>query len=291
MHKFKLLLKIYDIKSFMCYNINMKDLHIHTKYSDGEYDEYQILEEVQKAGVTEFAICDHDTIDGSKRVKEVLKNQQINLKFHTGIELTCTYKEFDRGVNMHILVYDFEYNDKNMLAVIDKISYLRRQKVDKMVKYVENVYNIKIPTEKLEEKLKSTKSFGKPHIYSIMQEIGDFDREEYYRNMDKLSTEEFKLSTKDTISKLKNSGKLVLAHPIEIMKEYNYDMSAIEKLLISLKSLGLHGVESYHSSQTKQLQKELSLFAKKYGLIETMGSDFHGPNVKPNLNIGEIQKN
>ena len=51
----------------------MKDLHIHTKYSDGEFDEKQILEQIEIAGITEFAICDHDTIMGSQKVFELFK--------------------------------------------------------------------------------------------------------------------------------------------------------------------------------------------------------------------------
>lgn len=268
----------------------MKDLHIHTKYSDGEYDETKIIEEIEKAGVVEFAICDHDTIEGSKAVYDVLKTESHNLLFHSGVELTCRFVEYDGGVNMHLLVYDFDYNSPSISKIVKNISNLRRQKVDKMVKYVEWEYGIKIPQELLDEKLKNTKSFGKPHLYSIMCTIGDFDREEYYRKMDKLSTAEFKLDAKNTIKTLKNCGKVVLAHPIEIMKEYNYDINTMEDIIKKLKNTGLCGVETHHSSQTKEVQQNLSLIAKKYGLIETVGSDFHGPNVKPNLKIGDIQK-
>ena len=35
----------------------MKDLHIHTKYSDGELDEHEIVEEVFKSGSTALALC------------------------------------------------------------------------------------------------------------------------------------------------------------------------------------------------------------------------------------------
>lgn len=268
----------------------MKDLHIHTKYSDGEYDEKQIVQEIKKAGIVEFAICDHDTINGSKAVRDYLNTINHNLIFHSGIELTCRLNNYMGGVNMHLLLHDFDYNDTRVLDVVKNISYLRLQKVKKMVQFVESEYNIKIPTNKLQEKLKNTDSFGKPHLYSIMCEIGVFDREQYYRKMDKLSTSEFKLDSKDTIKKLNGVGKLILAHPIEIMKEYNYDLSDIEKIIKKLKEFGLNGVETYHSSQTKQIQMGLSKICQKYNLTESCGSDFHGPNVKPNLKIGDIQK-
>ena len=56
----------------------LQNLHIHTKYSDGEFDEYQIIEEVLKSGVTEFAICDHDTFEGSKRVYDLLQQNNFS---------------------------------------------------------------------------------------------------------------------------------------------------------------------------------------------------------------------
>lgn len=189
---------------------------------------------------------------------------------------------------MHILFYDFDYNNKQLLELLDEISRLRYNKISVMVEYVEKVYNIKIPKEKLEEKIKNTKSFAKPHLFSIMQTIGNFDREEYYKTMDNLDTSKLKLDSEKTIKKLKNKGVLVLAHPVEIMKEYNYDISKIEQIVLRLKEFGLDGIETHHSKQTKELQQQLSQIAKKYGLFETFGSDYHGPNVKPWLNIGDV---
>ena len=67
----------------------MKDLHIHTIYSDGEYNEYEILEKIIQAKINEFAICDHDTIEGSKKIYNILKKDNKNLILHSGIELSC----------------------------------------------------------------------------------------------------------------------------------------------------------------------------------------------------------
>ena len=267
----------------------MKDLHIHTSYSDGEYNEFEILNEVVKSGVSEFAICDHDTIEGSQKVFELLQKGGLNLKFHSGVELTCRLNNFLGGINMHILARDFDFNNKQILEIIQEISVLRKTKISLMVQFVESEYNIIIPKDILEETIKNTKSFGKPHLYSILCQIGNFDREQYYRKMDKLNTNSLKLDTAKTITKLKSYAKTYLAHPVEIMREHNLGLEEIEKIIKKLKELGISGVETYHSSQTKQLQNSLSQIAKKYCLEECCGSDFHGPNVKPNLHIGDTQ--
>ena len=267
----------------------MKDLHIHTRYSDGEFDEFEIIKEIEKNNIKEFAICDHDTIDGSKKVFDLIKDNP-NFIFHSGVELSCIFYDTNLDINIHILFYDFDYNNKNVLEVVNKISELRKSKIESMVAFVENLYNISIPSNLLKEKIKTTNSFGKPHLYSIISQLGDYDREEYYKLMNDFPSKNSKLDAKKTLLKLKNCGTLVLAHPVEIMKEYNFNIKQIEELIIKLKSFGLRGIEAFHSSQTFNLQTQLSDIAKKYNLFITKGSDFHGPNIKPGLNIGDIEK-
>ena len=157
----------------------MKDLHIHTIYSDGEYDEYKIIDEIQKSQVKEFAICDHDTLEGSRRVFELLQKKGTDLIFHPGVELTCRYKEYGNGINMHILVQDFDYEDKNLQDIVKEISSLRKKKIDRMIKFIQKEFDISIPLALVEEKASKTFSFGKPHMYSILTTISNITREEY----------------------------------------------------------------------------------------------------------------
>ena len=95
----------------------------------------------------------------------------------------------------------------------------------------------------------------------------------------------------EVLEKLKDSSCYVtLAHPIEVMKEYNLSYSDIDRLVSELSELGLKGVETRHSNHTYNDYLEFSNIAKKYNLIETEGSDFHGEGVKPGLKIGMIEK-
>ena len=82
----------------------------------------------------------------------------------------------------------------------------------------------------------------------------------------------------------------MLAHPVEVMDEYNFNYDEIEKFVAYLKILGLSGLETHHSKQPKEMQEKFSQIAKKYDLFESYGSDFHGENVKPGLKIGQTKK-
>ena len=271
----------------------MKDLHIHTKYSDGEYDEYEILNKIKEAKVTEFAICDHDTLEGSIKIHNLLKNKTNNLKFHSGVELSCIVHNFkNKNIDVHLLVRDFDYNDPIILNFIHEISYLRSLKIERMVKLVKEIYNFNISQKDIDEILKQTNSFGKPHIYQILSKYNNYDREQFYKNMNKLKSDDLKLDAIKVIQTInKTKGNVTLAHPIEIMEEYNFTYQDIEKLVNYLKEFGLHGLETMHSKHTQENYEQFAKIANKFKLNQTQGSDYHGPTVKPHVKLGICKKN
>lgn len=269
----------------------MKDLHIHTIYSDGEYNEIEILEKIKEANIKEFSICDHDTIEGSKKVYKLLKQSSTNLIFHSGVELSCRVNTFNEGINVHLLVRDFDFNDPHIKELIEEGTFLRNKKIQTMCEYIKEQYNITIPKEDIEETLKHTNSFGKPHLYKILTKYINVERESYYKTMDKLDCSKLKLDAVNVLQKMsKTIGNVTLAHPIEIMKEYDMSYSDIDNLVNYLTNFNLYGLETMHSKHTQQDYLEFSKIAKKYNLTETQGSDYHGPTVKPNVKLGVCKK-
>ena len=270
----------------------MKDLHIHTKYSDGEYNEEEIINKIRDSGITEFAICDHDTIEGSQKVYKLLKNNNYNLILNTGIELSCSFNNlFDESIDIHLLIRDFDYDDENINFFIKEISRLRLEKVKRMVNLAEKIFNISIPTKDIDDMLKSTNSFGKPHLYKIISKYLFIEREIYYKKMNALKSSDLKLDALSVLNIMKNSkGYVTLAHPIEIMKDYDLNYEDVDKIVEHLSNNGLDALETKHSKHTKEDFEIFSNMAKKYNLLETNGSDYHGPTVKPNVKLGLCEK-
>jgi predicted metal-dependent phosphoesterase TrpH len=60
----------------------------------------------------------------------------------------------------------------------------------------------------------------------------------------------------------------VLAHPLTI--------NDVETVIIELKSAGLVGIETYYNSYSTEEVGMLVSLARKYNLITTGGSDYHG---------------
>lgn len=266
------------------------DLHIHTIYSDGEYNEFEIVDKIIEANVKEFAICDHDTIDGSKKVNDVLKKGNYDLIFHTGVELTVRIHNFINDINIHLLYRDFDYNDPNLAKALNLINECQKDRISKMKDIIKEEFNVVISDEDVNEVLSKTKSFGKPHMYMILSKYIDCDMDYYYSKMKQLKTN--KADAIEIMNILKDSlGYLTLAHPIEIMEENNVDYEFVDKVVGYLSEHGLKGLETRHSKHNDENYLMFSKIAKKYKLIETSGSDFHGEHVKPDVKIGIYKKN
>ena len=78
-------------------------------------------------------------------------------------------------------------------------------------------------------------------------------------------------------------GIAVLAHPMQMGKSFH----VLEPLVASWTNEGLRGMEVYHPSAGAGDEPVLLGIAQRCGLLVTGGSDFHGMQVKPDIDIGQ----
>ena len=76
------------------------------------------------------------------------------------------------------------------------------------------------------------------------------------------------------------NGLAALAHPIL----YHMSDAALDTLVSHLKDCGLDGIEAIYSTYSAKEERQIRQLAKKYDLLITGGSDFHGDN-KPGLEM------
>ncbi len=90
-----------------------------------------------------------------------------------------------------------------------------------------------------------------------------------------------KVSPEDVVQLLKETGAIsVLAHPTL----YHMSDARLETLIAHLKEVGLDGMETLYSTYTEGETRQMKSLAKKYDLLESGGSDFHGAN-KPTIDL------
>ena len=72
----------------------------------------------------------------------------------------------------------------------------------------------------------------------------------------------------------------VLAHPLK-----DIDAERLREILPTLKSAGLVGMETMHSSYSDEKIAVSKAIARKFDLYESGGSDYHG-SIKPGIQLG-----
>lgn len=263
----------------------MIDLHTHTKASDGEFTPKELIDLAISKHMTAIAITDHDTVDGLEEAEEYAKDKDITLI--PGIELEA---KVEKG-QMHILGLFIDYNNKEFKEKLNAIREYRNSRNDKFIEEF-NKIGFEISLEEL-IKESNGKTIGKPHFARIFLKKG------YVKNKDEMFDKYFNkepfnkfkksfYSPKEVITMIKKvNGIAILAHPQSLKLEDDELIAKIEEL----KLYGLDGMECYHTKQTEEEMIKFHNIAKEYNLLITKGSDFHGPIIKPDTELGTGKNN
>lgn len=259
------------------------DLHIHTKYSDGEKTPAKIVDMIKKSNVSTFAITDHDTVLGIQNLYQTY--YEPTLKLIPGIEMTG---EINKG-RLHILGYGIDPYHQKLNDTLVKLRAFSVKRVQLMIKYIEDKYNIIFPDYELADLYNTIGNVGRPDIaklcmkykyVSYIQEAFDKYLIEAY---DHIRNKDLKITDKECIELITSSGGIpVLAHPISLKKNYDELDTFVKKLM----GYGLQGIEVYHSHHSEKYSNELLELVDKYDLLVSGGSDYHGEIVKPDIMIG-----
>lgn len=255
------------------------DLHIHTTASDGSSSPSEVCQMAIDKGLAAIAITDHDTTGGISEALSYTQNR--NIEVIPGIEMSCTYNETE----IHILGYFVDYRNPELLKKLDDIKEKRMERNLRMCRLFQND-GIDMTIEKLQAgnpdcvitranfaRVLLDEGVIKTKEQAFKHYIGK--KNKYYLPKDNLTAEE----GMEILGKYSNGA--FLAHPLLYKLGYNQ----IDCMLDYLKSLGLKGVEVYHSSNNSYESGRLKAMAESKGLLISGGTDYHG-DIKPDIQIG-----
>ncbi len=258
------------------------DLHMHSIYSDGDKSPEELMQLAKQNNIGIMAITDHDNIMGSK---ELMKMPSRGMVRYSGVELTALV---NKG-RMHILGYNIDLDNAQLNAELDE---LQRCAIYNLLMYVDLLkrdFNIEIPKEEIDRLVNSKKNVGRPELALIlikMQKCATIDQAfDIYLNpvMERVRKVKKGLSPEECIELINNAGGVAsLAHPCSL----KLDDAELEERIQTLKAVGLRGIEIQHIHTTAKERAFYAHLATKYDLLETGGTDYHGPAVKPNVMIG-----
>ena len=88
------------------------DLHIHSQFSDGQFDIKKLVELSRTNGVGLISITDHDDIRSSLELKN---NSDIKgIEYINGVELSSFIKLNERIIRLHILGYGYDEENEEL---------------------------------------------------------------------------------------------------------------------------------------------------------------------------------
>lgn len=253
------------------------DLHIHSNMSDGTYSPKEVVDLAKTAGLTTIALTDHDNVDGILPAQE--RGKEVGVEVIPGIEFTT---ELPRA-ELHILGYFINSADGDFTAVLETVQADRVKRIYKIVDKLKQL-GIQIEPEDVFS-ISGKKAPGRPHVARALIKKGAVAtfKEAFNRYLDHRSpafVPHYKLAPAEAVKViLKAGGIAVLAHPV---------ISNYDEIIPELMSYGLRGIEIYYTGYSpEQVDRYLNL-ARKYGLLATGGSDFHGADSGRDIKLGEI---
>lgn len=248
------------------------DLHTHTTFSDGELSPLELVRLSANNNLCAIAITDHNSISGvSEAVREA---EKYMLEVVPGIELSA-YSD----VELHILGYFIDVDSKLLNDYLKKRHMLSMNELIKIFAGLSS-YGIKI---KPQDVLKRYKILNvKSVIQYLLQEnlvnsIDDAHNLCYSLYPLKNRLTQNSPLPEECINLIHDSGGIAfLAHPIRMGKSD----SELEEIIKCLKRKGLDGIECIHSEHSSEFSHQCISWARKYDLLISGGSDYHGGQKK-----------
>lgn len=189
--------------------MSLADLHIHSNNSDGSDSIKNLAKIIENSGIKIFALTDHDTVSGCEEMEKIISSE---IKFIPSIELTCRGED----IKCHILGYNCDYKNKNLLKLIEKGKFLRKQKLETRINYLKEVWNIILTQEELDW-LYSRKSVVKTHIANILVKRGlaSDNLSAMQKFLDACKAGDTRFSGEEAIETIISAGGIpVWAHPL-----------------------------------------------------------------------------
>lgn len=252
------------------------DFHTHTNFSDGVLSPSELLSKAISLNISHISITDHDNIDGYLNAVE--SNYKSNIQIISGIELSC----FENDKEYHLLGYGFDIENKALKKHIIRLRQARIERARTMRDKLANL-GVKINFDDI-LKIAGDAPITRPHIAKAITSAGYAENSyeafsKYIGDSAPAYEPKINFPVSQGIELLHNAGGIaVIAHPANYVDE---------NTLYSFIKCGLDGIEVVHPMHNIPTRNYYKSLAKKYNLLQTGGSDFHGNRPADEQNFGK----
>lgn len=261
--------------------MNQVDLHCHTTASDGLLTPTELVALAARRGLRVIAVTDHDSTEGLDEALTAARDRRIEVI--PGVEINTDVPDGE----VHVLGYFVDWHDGDFQVLLTRLRHGRLDRAERMVAKLAAL-GMPISLDRVLE-LAGDATVGRPHVAQVLIEAGyvastdeAFDR--YIGRHGPAYAERLRLTPAEATAHIRGAGGLpVLAHPIVPDGTQNPgrpgtpDASSPLALLPELCQAGLVGLEVYYTGYTAVITDILLDYARRFNLVPTGGSDYHGP--------------
>lgn len=255
--------------------MNAIDLHSHTTASDGLLTPSQLIELAAEVGLEAIAVTDHDSTEGLAEAQET--GERLGVEIIPGVELSCDVPEGE----LHMLGYFPRHEEPWFQAEMQRLRDGRVGRAEGMARRLTEL-GYPVSFQRIQD-LAGDGAIGRPHVAQALIEAGHvrtkaeaFDR--FIGRNGPAYVERAKLTPAEACRLIRRAGGLpVFAHPFIVLANgRTLEPLAVEESLPELVAAGLAGLEIYYPYYTPVHVDRLLALARRFDLIATGGSDFHG---------------
>lgn len=251
------------------------DLHTHSSVSDGTETPAQLIRAAVASGLGTVALTDHDSTAGWQEAFGAASG--TGLTVIPGMELSTNYGP----ASVHMLAYLFNPADATIIAETARIRDGRLHRAERIVDKIARDYDL--TWDDVLAQSTDGGTLGRPHIADALVAKGFVPNRSaafesilhwqggYYEKY-------YAPSPLEGVRMIVAAGGVpVLAHPATHGRYRVIEERAVKQLVDE----GLFGLEIHHRDNTSDGKVRLFELARKFGLVVTGSSDYHGLG-KPN---------
>ena len=243
------------------------DLHTHTSFSDGRLSPEELVAAAKEAKLSYIAITDHDTVDGIRHLYEQGLYPSKTLHIIPGIEFSCEVDEHD----VHILGYDFDIYNQDLIDKVTEISESRWARFSTMMEKLQEL-GYAITESDVLQIAGTSKAIGRAHVARALVKKGlaasireAFDKLLEYGQP--AYVPHYRIAPEEAVALIRGAGGVpVLAHP-KLVKD--------DAIVARMLELDFGGLEVYYPKHDAEDTARYKAMAEQRGLRLTGGSDFH----------------
>ena len=248
------------------------DLHCHSTHSDGLLTPAGVAERAAQRGVDVWALTDHDEVSGLAEAG--VAASAAGIRFVAGAELSVSW----RDVTLHVVALGI---DPRCASLVNGLASIRDGRSQRARRIADSLAAAGIPGayDGAMKYVTSERLISRTHFARFLVETGHArETKDVFKRFLVSGTpghvEHEWATLAQALAWIREAGgQAVLAHPAR----YKVDAQAMRELLAEFRDCGGDAIEVVSPSHSFEQTAEYARHARRFGLLASSGSDYHGP--------------